>query len=195
MLGQAWSECVDSQRAGGQDFTEECAERTGALQARALAPASATNLRGRCSLQANCSDQVLQDIDFVTCAFSLASCLIITPYVILALSSFEAQGGTLALRVPHRSTPSVQACMEAHRDYYADFLFDSEAAARAATAALAATDATENGSAANGGAAPSADTNGAAINGASGAGAGENGAGGGGADSNSNGKDEEDGVS
>lgn len=37
VLGQAWSECVDSQRAGGQDFTEECAERTGALQACACA--------------------------------------------------------------------------------------------------------------------------------------------------------------
>lgn len=85
--------------------------------------------------------------------------------------------------------------MEAHRDYYADFLFDSEAAARAATAALAATDA-GNGSVANGGAAPpGAEANGAAMNGASGAsGAGENGAGGGGASSNSNGKDEEDGV-
>ena len=85
--------------------------------------------------------------------------------------------------------------MEAHRDYYADFLFDSEAAARAATAALAATDATENGSAANGGGAPpGAETNGAAMNGANGASAGGNGAGGGGAGSTSNGKDEEDGV-
>ena len=85
--------------------------------------------------------------------------------------------------------------MEAHRDYYADFLFDSEAAARAATAALAATDATENGSAANGGGAPpSAETNGAAMNGATGASASENGADGGGAGSNGNGKDEEDGV-
>ncbi len=34
-------------------------------------------------------------------------------------------------------TGALQTCMEAHREYYEDFLFDSEAAAAAATAALA----------------------------------------------------------
>ena len=54
VLGQAWSECVDSQRAGGQDFTEECAERTGALQARALRQPQLPSMLGRRSPRAHC---------------------------------------------------------------------------------------------------------------------------------------------
>lgn len=46
-------------------------------------------------------------------------------------------------------TGDLQTCMEAHREYYRDFLFDSEAAASTATAALASgsVDAGSNGSA------------------------------------------------
>lgn len=80
-------------------------------------------------------------------------------------------------------TGDLQTCMEAHREYYRDFLFDSEAAASAATAALASgsVDAGSNGSATaiNGGGG-----GGASVSPSNGAAAGKDGASGGGNEAN-----------